>query len=274
MKKILILLIALLTITTAATAQVLQDVIYLRNGSVIRGTLIEQVPKVKIRTTDGSMWVFDQEEIDKITSEPAEQPNNNVTEAAYTPETVNQSNSRIKSYRNYCPDLTSGFRIFADIAVMTQTNYYTCSAVSYSATFGHQITPRIYAGLGLAAQIYIDYWYYNERMEESPELYAQMPVFAELRYDIKPSRFSPFVSMKAGYALGIDEVNDYSGTYLNPSVGVRFKSFNFAVGIDLVKLKEPWYYDELLYTLEHRYTTINWQSSIMFKFAYEWGGRR
>ena len=157
---------------------------------------------------------------------------------------------------------------------MAQTNYYTCSAVGYSATFGHQITPKFYAGLGLAAQIYIDYWYYNERRDDEPELYAQMPVFAELRYDIKASRFSPFVSMKAGYALGIDEINDYSGTYLNPSVGVRFKSFNFAMGVDLVKLKDPWYYDELLYNMEHRYTTINWQSSIMFKFAYEWGGRR
>ena len=272
MKKIVILLIAILT-AVSVTAQTLQDVVYLQNGSVVRGTLIEQVPKVKIRTSNGSMLVFEQDEIDKITSELVENSNEDIDIDAYT-DPVAQWKEKQNIKRSNYHDLTNGLRIFADLSIMAQTSYYTCSAVSYSATFGHQLSPKFYAGLGIAVQAYIDYWYYTERREDEPELYAQVPLFAEVRYDIKPSKFSPFVSMKAGYALGLDDANDYSGAYFNPSVGIRYKAFNFAVGLDLVKLADPWYYDELLFNLEHRYTTVKWQSSLMFKIAYEWGGRR
>ena len=272
MKKIIILLAALL-IAITADAQVLQDVVYLLNGSVVRGTLIEQVPNVKIRTSDGSLWVFKQEEIEKITSEPAVQQSQQIDISDDASQRV-ESARNIGVLRSSYSDLVNGFRIFADVSVMVQTSYYTCSAISYSGTFGHQFTPKFYAGFGVAAQVYFDYWYYTNRSDNGAELYAQMPLFAELRYDVKPTKFSPFVSMKAGYALGIDEYNDYSGFYLNPSVGVRYKCFNFAVGADLVKLKEPWYYVELLIDKQFRYSKVEWQSSIMFKIAYEWGGRK
>lgn len=273
MKKAIILLAALL-IAVAADAQVLQDVVYLLNGSVVRGTLIEQVPNVKIRTTDGSLWVFKQDEIDKITSEPAvQQPQQvdvNVNDNAA--QRVESTRNRWARQTTYY-DLTNGLRIIADISVMVQTSYYTCSAISYSGSFGHQFSPNVYAGLGVAAQVYLDYWYYTKRGDEA-ELYAQMPLFAELRYDVKPTKFSPFASMRAGYAVGLDEYNDHSGLYLNPSVGVRYKALSFSVGADLVKLKDPWHFVELLANKQFRYTDINWQSSVMFKIAYEWGGRR
>jgi hypothetical protein len=48
-----------------------RDVVYLLNGSIIRGTIIEQVfsSHVKTRTNDGSVFVFKNEEIDKILKE-------------------------------------------------------------------------------------------------------------------------------------------------------------------------------------------------------------
>jgi hypothetical protein len=47
------------------------DVVYLKNGSIIRGTIIEQVPGVslKIETSDGSVFFYKMEEIEKITKE-------------------------------------------------------------------------------------------------------------------------------------------------------------------------------------------------------------
>lgn len=273
MKKIILLILALLTVATV-DAQTLQDVVYLHNGSVIRGTLIEQVPNVKIRTADGSLWVFKQEEIDKITSEPAQQQEQPQYDAdqydAPKFEATRNSGSR-SNYRN----LSHGLRIFADIDVNIQTNFYTCSSVSYSGSVGMQLTPNFYAGLGLAAQVYIDYWYYGYYDPDKPELYAQMPLFADLRYDVFASKLSPFVAIRTGYAVGIDEINDYSGFYLNPSVGIRIKSVSVSIGADLVKLKDPWYFmDEVRGSSQYRYTTVNWQSSIMFKVGYEWGGRR
>jgi len=48
-----------------------QDVVYLKDRSIIRGVIIEQVPNksIKIETKDKSIFVFQIEEIDRITKE-------------------------------------------------------------------------------------------------------------------------------------------------------------------------------------------------------------
>jgi len=48
-----------------------QDVVYLKNGSIIRGVIIEQVPNksIKIETADRSVFVFQMDEIEKIAKE-------------------------------------------------------------------------------------------------------------------------------------------------------------------------------------------------------------
>lgn len=50
------------------------DVVYLKNGSVIRGMVIEQTPNVslKIQTKDGSIFVYKMEEVEKMTKELSE----------------------------------------------------------------------------------------------------------------------------------------------------------------------------------------------------------
>lgn len=50
----------------------LQDVVYLKNGSIIRGTIVEQIPNktIKILTADNSQFVVQMDEIEKITKEP------------------------------------------------------------------------------------------------------------------------------------------------------------------------------------------------------------
>lgn len=47
------------------------DVVYLKNGSIIKGTIVEQVPNVslKIKTSDGSIFVYQMDEVEKITKE-------------------------------------------------------------------------------------------------------------------------------------------------------------------------------------------------------------
>ena len=49
----------------------MEEVIYLKNGSVIHGVIIEQVPNlsVKIQTYDGNIFVYKMDEIAKITKE-------------------------------------------------------------------------------------------------------------------------------------------------------------------------------------------------------------
>lgn len=75
MKRISIL-ISLLLITIAIYAQQNNsiDVVYLKNGSVLKGIIVEQVPNesIKLQTSDGSIFVYQTDEIDKIVKEMEE----------------------------------------------------------------------------------------------------------------------------------------------------------------------------------------------------------
>ena len=55
--------------------QSMEDVVYLKNGSIIHGTIIEQVPSVsiKIKTRDGNIFVYKIEEVAKMTKEPTKE---------------------------------------------------------------------------------------------------------------------------------------------------------------------------------------------------------
>lgn len=73
MKKLLLSLS--LTLACLSTfAQRTQDVVHLHNGSIIKGDVIEHVPggNLKIRTADGSVFVYNSSEIEKIENETIE----------------------------------------------------------------------------------------------------------------------------------------------------------------------------------------------------------
>lgn len=71
MKKYLALLLFALITTVSFGQSNYQDVVYLKNGSIIRGVIIEQVPNksIKIETADRNVFVYQMEEIEKITKE-------------------------------------------------------------------------------------------------------------------------------------------------------------------------------------------------------------
>jgi len=73
MKRFAILLLVCLCCTslTALAQPQAKDVVYLKNGSVIKGEILEQIPNqsVKIQTSDGSIFVYPASEVEKITRE-------------------------------------------------------------------------------------------------------------------------------------------------------------------------------------------------------------
>ena len=58
-------------VSTQVLAQELDDVVYLKNGGIVRGTVIEQIPdkSLKIRRFDGKVFRYKMDEIDKISKE-------------------------------------------------------------------------------------------------------------------------------------------------------------------------------------------------------------
>jgi len=80
MRKILLIIIGtVLTVTTLTAQQNMRDVIYLKNGSIIKGIIIEQTHNVsyKIQTADGSIFIYPASEVEKITKENFDSANSN-----------------------------------------------------------------------------------------------------------------------------------------------------------------------------------------------------
>lgn len=68
-------------------AQSNRDVVYLKNGSVIKGIIIEQTPNksLKIQTSDGSIFVYDFTDIEKIIKESASSQIKTIQETSTVP---------------------------------------------------------------------------------------------------------------------------------------------------------------------------------------------
>jgi hypothetical protein len=69
-----ILAVVCIAIATSALGQSkpeFRDVVYLKNGSIIKGQIVEQTLDsiIKIQTADGSLFVYSQTEVEKIESE-------------------------------------------------------------------------------------------------------------------------------------------------------------------------------------------------------------
>lgn len=93
MKNFLLLLFVFFSI--GVFGQTTRDVVFLKNGSVIKGTITEMNPSVniKIKTADGSLFVYKIEEILKIEKEEfvGKEMNNNETSSSV-------SQSEVESY--------------------------------------------------------------------------------------------------------------------------------------------------------------------------------
>ena len=75
-----------------------QDVLYLKNGRVIRGKIIEMLPDktVKIRTADGSLFVYQITEVEKIVMEEVKKEE--ATPAKYAENTMKKEEMPSKMY--------------------------------------------------------------------------------------------------------------------------------------------------------------------------------
>lgn len=69
--SLIALIISLQIFSIFANAQQYEDVVYLKNGSIIHGIIIEQIPgeSIKIKTKDDNFFVFKMDEIEKMAKE-------------------------------------------------------------------------------------------------------------------------------------------------------------------------------------------------------------
>ena len=203
MRKLLLLLTLLLSISTYVAAQNYPEVVYLKNGSTIKGVIIEQVPNVslKIKTSDGSLIICQMSDVEKITKEER-----------YTRDYRKEANNR-KAARN----TLKGYKGFVDFAYIGDVSDYNASKIELSTSHGYQFNNYFFVGGGVALNYYTD-----------ADLVAA-PIYANFRANFINKRVTPFADVKTGYAVG-----DIEGAYASIGVGVRFslkgkKALNLAL---------------------------------------------
>lgn len=178
------------------------ETVYLKNGSIIKGKVVEMIPdkQIKVKTTDGSLFVYTMDEIEKITKEE----------------------KRHSSFKTFTDDAyeTSGFKGIVELGYVAG-NF---SAPEFSLSVGYQINPYFSIGPGAGIQYLIEAGI------------VAIPIFADLRGCLFLGKISPFVSLKMGYEKLIDVGYVDGGFYCNPSIGAKVmttkrQAINFGLGL-------------------------------------------
>lgn len=230
MKKLFILL-ALCFYTGVAMAQYI-EVVHLKNGSMIRGVIIEQIPEqtLKIQTSDGSVFVYSYSEIAKITKEI---PQRNARVATLSP---NKPRTPIKpSYMG-----------MVDVGYSVDTRGVGAGRVEVSTSHGCLLIPYLYLGAGVGFQYYHSASAFN------------IPIFANFRGYPMKGDIKPFLDLRIGYSVG-----DIDGLYFSPSVGVSLKRFDLSIGYTMQKATV---YDYDSY-YGYDYYSVNF-GAVTFKFGF------
>ena len=198
MKRLFLSLLACLMFACLAEAQRTHDTIYLKNGSILYGQIIEELPdtQVKIRLRDGSLLICPYSDLERIESSTGRA---SFYEEPRTP------------YLNW--HLDAGY-LFGP-----SERQHAGAFVSYGARFSRVLF------LGLGSGVMCD-------RAESADLV--IPIYGHLRAYL-PVRgpIKPFVDLRPGY--GFTLVNRVSGFYGSAVVGLDLWRFTCGVGVSTVR---------------------------------------
>ena len=215
MKKILMLAVMLIA-SISTFSQSFRELVYLKNGSVIKGDVVELLPDslVKIEVADGSVYAYEYKDIEKIIRERKDAE---VSKNVDTRDSISDFG------------LKKGPRLFASAELM----FGEMSGARLSATYGAQLSKKFFLGGGAGFCLSAD-WYSD---------HISIPVFADLRVDFSEKKISPFAELRAGVDIAVEGA---SGFYGNFSFGGRIKRFSASVGVESLKGQDydyPYYYD-------------------------------
>lgn len=184
MKKIFLFLPLFLLLTISVFSQKTQweDVLYLKNGSVLRGIIIEQVPgeSIKIQTEDENVFSYEMDKVLRITKEEV------------LKKKIKRSNGK--------PML-----ITAAMNFQTAVNETRGSLVGFKFSFGSYITRHLSLGIGLGYHQLTDYNY--------------LPLTLDLMFEIFDEKTTPFLKFNGGLALSEERFSPH--LLLEPSFGVK-----------------------------------------------------
>ncbi len=213
MKKHLLLIMLFVGLLSPINsfAQSLEDVVYLKNGSAIRGVIIEQVPNesLKIQTRDGNVLSYSMVEVEKLTKERSRRRNLRGERGPRQRKPFNKPQGFMK--------------LFEAGGGVTSGGGFGATRASVSMIVGYRLNPHFAVGVGAGAEGYFYTWYVRadhsaQYQVNGPDL--SLPLFLHLRSDILKRSVSPYVSVNLGYCLPV--IGHFKGAMLDSSMGVGF----------------------------------------------------
>lgn len=156
-------IVASIGITVAA-----KETVYLKNGSVIKGDVIEQIPgqSLKVRTSDGSLFVYSMDDVERITKEEITTPDAN-------------------GHRGL------DFGIDAGVDIMKGVSHCPVELV-----LSKRINKNISLGLGAGANF-----------PTSGGGKPSIPVFVDFKglMPLTSTKMTPFIDIRGGYMISVEK---------------------------------------------------------------------
>jgi hypothetical protein len=207
-RKILLAAVFAGAIPFVQAQQTMEEVVYLKNGSIIRGIIIEQVPNrtIKIQTADGNLFVYDVDEIEKLTKEPAPGKRNATERNSPPPDAPAAPDEK----------RTGRFSGMIQYVGLTVQPVETSSQVAYlEASFicGYRYRDRLFVGGGIGLEHMFGDFHGGYKL--------RIPVFATLRLNMNHRRISPYIQFDTGARSNGDSYFE-DGFFFFPKAGIDF----------------------------------------------------
>jgi hypothetical protein len=178
MKKLCLVLIAVI-IGFYVFAQPQKGYVYLKNGTILKGKYqyTQDLSKLQIESA-GNLWIFQANEIDHVTSKKAQLD---------------------KTFEDQ--NWNSPFLLRTETGVLAGNSGNSQSApFSFSSALNYSVIPKISVGAGIG-------------LEFLKETY--LPVFVNVEYKIRDSWSTPYLFLKMGYEVPLEESNEIHN-YIQP----------------------------------------------------------
>lgn len=200
MKRVITILLGMVTVACSnAQNKKLEDVIFLKNESVYRGTIIlRDSLRTKLQTSNGSILVFDHNDISKT---ERQQP--------------------FGSYRAKPGSFAHYTELGPLVAGKTTIDGVTTAAFSFQTVNGYRFNQFVFTGAGIGIDLYATQ--------------TMLPLFGSIRGDFSSTgSIIPFYFVDAGYAVNITQnsatTSDFRGGLLYAGgLGVKIP-FNKSAG--------------------------------------------
>ncbi len=188
-----------------------KEVVYLKNGSIIKGTIVEWVPNesITIETADKSVFVCKISDIERV------KRNLQLSDVEVSRNVATNNQNRINTTPNYESSLSLGYGL--------ASGKYGLDVFCFNFVFGKNLNAHHFAGFGTGLR-----YFSNENTEMT-----MVPILIDYRYKFFNQSMSPYLRLSGGYSVNVSNGLDNSGFIVDPRIGLEFPVGTSKISFDM-----------------------------------------